>query len=166
MIFKLRLKSWQASLALTRLTTVVGVNSTLPGGFHILMWDFDNLELPLVKASLGWVQEQYDLPCIHILNTGKPNHYIAYCFEVCTWIKSVAIIASTWGIDQNYFRLGVIRKHWTLRISDKEGQRIHYACMLPSLIPQSAHLKDLTSFTEYDTMKRGVSKKVITIGTR
>jgi hypothetical protein len=130
------------------------------------MWDFDKVSLNDVKIALRWAQDVYDLPNIYILNTGTPDHYIAYCFEACTWIKSVAILAATWGIDQNYFRLGVIRKHWTLRISDKEGRKIIRVCVLESRVPEDVDVNYLKSFTEYDTMKRGVSKKVITIGSR
>lgn len=164
MIFKLRIKSWQASLALTRLTTVVGVNSNLPDGRHILMWDFDKVNLSDVKYALAEVQEQYGLPPIYVLNTGTPDHYIAYCFEPFTWIQSVSIIAATKFIDQNYFRLAVIRKHWTLRISDKDGRKIIRVCVLPSWVKEYVDYSYLKNFVEYDTMKKNWPKKVITIG--
>jgi hypothetical protein len=166
MIIKLRIKSWQASLALTRLTTVVGVNSNLPNGNHILMWDFDEVGIIEVRYTLGHIQNLYSLPEIHILSTGQTHHYIAYCFVDMPWIKTVEIIAATQYIDQNYFRLGVIRKHWTLRISNKDNKKIRKVCTLLSIYPPTLTSDDLISFTEYDTMKHGFPKKVINIAGR
>ena len=166
MIIKLRIKSWQASLALTRLTTVVGVNSNLPNGNHILMWDFDTVGIIEVRCALKRTQERFNLPAIHILNTGQTHHYIAYCFVDMLWIQTVEIIASTDYIDQNYFRLGVIRKHWTLRISNKDGKKIRKVCILLSDVKPTLTSDALNSFTEYDTMKHGFPKKVINIAKR
>jgi len=166
MILKLKLKSWVASISLTRLTQVVGVHSNLKDGRHILMWDFDDLKLIKVRTALAFVQWTYHLPKIYILNTGTPHHYIAYCFKALPWIRTVEIIAATKGIDQNYFRLGVIRKHWTLRISDKEGRKIKLVYIIPSKVPEDTNADKLFSYVRYNTMKKGTPKKVITIGTR
>lgn len=166
MIFKLRIKSWQASLALTRLTTVVGVNSILRNGNHILMWDFDECNLKGVIAVLTYIQHDYYLPEIHILNSGQERHYLAYCFVNLPWIKTVEIISATPFVDQNYFRLGVMRKHWTLRISDKDGKRIKHSYTILSEIKALSNVDGLDHFVEYDTMKHGFSKKVIEIGRR
>ncbi|GAI61975.1 unnamed protein product, partial [marine sediment metagenome] len=76
---------------------VVGVNSNLPDGNHVLMWDLDETTFDEVFKNLLTVQRIYELPNIYILETKKDTNYIAYCFKKTPWLKVVEILAFTKG---------------------------------------------------------------------
>jgi len=166
MIFKLRIGHWDFTTTITQFTKVIGVNSTLPDGNHILMWDFDEQELSDVCVALKEAQAEYKLPSIIVLNTGAPNHFIAYCFVRMPWIQTVGIVASTPYVDYNFFKYAVLRKRWTLRISDKEGRNIKRAAILIGFKHPNVYLKDLHSFVRYETMTSKSPKGWIQIGKR
>ena len=148
MIFKLRLCHWRITFTIAPVTNVTGVNSNLPDGHHIIMWDFDNIPLNVVQAELTIIQSLYDLPNIYILNTGKPKHYIAYCFAKCTWRLTVEIVAATPHVDPNFFKYGVYREHWTLRVTPKEGRKPKLAALLYSKVPEEASISELNSWVK------------------
>jgi len=148
MIFKIRIAHWRFTFTLAPVTNVTGVNSTLPDGKHIIMWDFDDVELSLVEGTLKWIQRHFDLPNIYIFNTGTQDHYIAYCFERCDWWKSIAIVAETNFVDANFFKYGVYRGHWTLRVTPKEGRKPLLVKVLYSPIQESASISDLNSWVQ------------------
>ena len=102
-------------------TNVMGVNSNLSEGDHILMWDFDETNLDNVVKSLHQVQFKYDLPNIYVLETKEGENFIAYCFKRVTLRTAVEIIASTRGVDWNFLKYGVYRGHFTLRVGEKCG---------------------------------------------
>jgi hypothetical protein len=148
MIFKLRIFSWRFTFTLAPVTDIIGVNSRLSDGDHIIMWDFDDVELCLVAATLKWVQKHFELPNIYIMNTGTQDHYIAYCFERCCWHKSVAVVAETNFVDPNFFKYGVYRERWTLRVSPKESRKMLLVKTLYSPISESASIAELNSWVK------------------
>jgi len=148
MIIKIRIGSWRFTFTIAPITDVIGVNSQLNNGKHIIMWDFDNEELYAVEATLKIVQVMHGLPNIYILTTGKPKHYIAYCFESCTWRQSIEIVAATHFVDPNFFKYGVYREHWTLRVSPKEGRKPKLVYTLHSPKPETANISQLNSWVK------------------
>ena len=148
MIFKLRIFNWRFTFTFAPVTDLIGVNSTLPDGNHIIMWDFDNIPIELIELMLKWVQDYFDLPNIYILNTGTPHHFIAYCFERCTWRQSVEIVAMTEHVDPNFFKYGVYREHWTLRVSKKEGRKPQILKTLKSSAKETVSISELNSWTK------------------
>jgi len=103
MIFRFNLRWIRITLTIAPVTKVIGVNSKLPDGKHILMWDFDDTTLLNVVFALGLVQRRYKLPDIYIFES-SPKHYIAYCFKRMNWRKAVEIIAATPGVDWNFLK--------------------------------------------------------------
>jgi len=168
MIFTFRLFNWRFNFTFAPVTNVTGVNSRLPNNKHILMWDFDDVPLIVVQTSLGIVQKQYRLPNIYIFNTGTPNHYIAYCFAKLDWRLSVEIVASTPMVDPNFFKYGVYRERWTLRVSKKEGRKPKRVLTLHSRFPEECTIADLNSWVQYETLADNapMGKKVINIAKR
>jgi len=152
MMLRFRIGRWRFSLNIVHVTDVAGVNSILPDGKHILMWDFDGVSLEQVTNALLEVQHKYLLPNIYILYTGKPGHYMAYCFKRCEWQKAIEIIAATKYVDMTYFRFGVWRKKFTLRITPKDGRKIRLARVLPSPFDEDATINELDSFVRYETI--------------
>lgn len=162
MIFRFRIGRWRFSLAAVHITDVEGVNSLLPDGKHILMWDFDNVKLKQVLLHLSTIQARYQLPKIYILYTGKPGHYMAYCFKRVDWQKAIEIIAATPHVCQTFLRFGVWRKKWTLRITPKDGRRIKLISVLDGYAPEDATINELDSFVKYETISDTYEPKMKT----
>jgi len=152
MIIRIRLGHWRFTFTLYEVTDITGVNSLLSDGNHILMWDFDDIPLSLIKIDLKSLQQEYKLPQIRILNTGKKNHYIAYCFKRCQWWNAKRIIAQSLFTCEDYFKWGVFRKRFTLRVSAKEGRKPKLVTTLYSNIPEDVNISELTSWVK-DTLK-------------
>lgn len=148
MIFKIRIAHWRFTFTFAPVTDIKGVNSTLPDGDHVHMWDFDDVDLELVVSALHYVQNLFKLPNIYILTTGSADHFIAYCFERASWIRSVQIVASTSLVDANFFKYGVYRGHWTLRVTPKEGRKPKCIKILSSPIPETASIDELNSWVQ------------------
>jgi len=161
MILQLRIGNWKFTFTFAQVTDVVGVNSTLPDGKHILMWDFDDMELKKVVNELQLVQVQNFLPKIYILNSGKPNHYIAYCFKKLEWREAFGIVASTKGVDWNFIKYAAVRGHFTLRVSPKNGKKPRLVCIIPSPAKEDASIRELRSWVKYETLTREHYNKAI-----
>jgi len=154
MILQLRIGNWKFTFTFAQVTDVVGVNSTLPDGKHILMWDFDDMKLEDVIDELEFIKSLYALPKIYILNSGKPNHYIAYCFKRLEWRDAFGIVASTKGVDWNFIKYAAVRGHFTLRVSPKNGRKPRLVCIIPSPAKEDASIRELRSWVKYETLTR------------
>jgi len=157
MIIRIRILNWRFTLTFAPVVNVIGVNSKLPGDKHIIMWDFDDIPLDTVAAELEIVQLIYELPNIYILSSGAPNHYIAYCFHRCKWRDSIEIVAATPSVDASFFKYGVYREHWTLRVSPKEGRKPQLAYTLKSQKRETANISELNSWVK-DVQRQKPSK--------
>ncbi len=163
MIWQLRIGNWKFTFTMAQVTDVIGVNSILPDGKHILMWDFDDVPLACVEIALKEVQKRHRLPKIYILNTGKPCSYIAYCFARCMWRYAFGIVASTPFVDWNFIKYAAVRGHFTLRVSPKNGRKIRLVKVLNSPMPEDACVDELRSWVNYETLPRDEHKKALRI---
>jgi hypothetical protein len=152
-VFKFTLGRWRFTFSMAPITEVVGVNSILPDGNHILMWDFDDTRLDDVLYALARVQVIYRLPDIYVLETKPYTNYIAYCFKRVPLQKAVEIIAATRGIDWNFLKYGVYRGRFTLRVTPKLGRRIKRVAVLHGMTPQDVELRELQSWVRYETLE-------------
>lgn len=161
MILRLQLGNWRFTFTVAPVTTVVGVNSRTPDGKHILMWDFDDTTMSEVVHNLHNVQLTYKLPDIYILETKKGKNFIAYCFKVCTWQKTKEIIAYTRGVDKNFFKYGVYRERFTLRVTPKGNRKPTLKHVMYSKTKPDITISDLNSWVQYQTLADGYKSKRI-----
>jgi len=133
-------------------TKIIGVNSILKDGNHILLWDFDHVPIEPIKNELRWIQAKYRLPRIIICKTSKIAGFHAYCFKKVTWRQCVEIIASSHLMDWNYFKYGIYRQKFTLRVFPKCGRKIEPYMILDSPYKEDATIEDLTSWVQYETL--------------
>ena len=152
MIKRLTLGNYRLTLTFARIAKMIGVNSELGEGKHILMWDFDDVPLEDVKAALSRVQCRYFLPDIHILRTKEPDNYIAYCFSSQEWRRAVEIIAQTPHVDWQFFRFGVYRGNFTLRVTPKGDRTPHIVARLIGFGQPDVKPEDLKSWVRYETL--------------
>jgi len=148
MIIKIRIAHWRFTWTFAPVTDVKGVNSYLPEGDHICMWDFDDVPLDIVCETLTEVQYLNGLPNIYILNTGKPDNHIAYCFKAMPWKESIRIVAETGAVDPNFFKYGVYREHWTLRVTPKEGRKPKLVHIIRSKVEEDCSIDELNSWVQ------------------
>ena len=131
---------------------VVGVNSYLQDGSHILMWDFDDVPLEDIKQALRVVQSRYFLSDIYILETKEKQNYCAYCFTAVSWRQAVEILAATNYLDMKYLKWCLFRSRFTLRVGPKMGRTSYCVCVLDGYQLPDATVEDLKSWVIYETM--------------
>jgi len=151
-IISFKLGSWRFTFTMAPVVKVVGVNSILSDGNHVLMWDFDDTKLEDVMDALIHVQAEYMLPPIYVLETKPGKNYIAYCFKKTEWRKAVEIVVSTPHVDWNFIKYSVYRGWFTLRVSEKDGRRPKLVHVIPSDVPEDCDLFDLRKWVKYETL--------------
>ena len=124
---------------------------------HILLWDFDDVDLQGIIVSLTQLQIKYNLPSILIAESSK-GKYHAYCFVLRTLQQIINILSATHNIDMEYLRMGTARGYFTLRISTrKDNNKILPIRILFSKVPDETTLMDVT-VNEYLTSNFGGEK--------
>uniref|UniRef100_A0A6M3M9P6 Uncharacterized protein n=1 Tax=viral metagenome TaxID=1070528 RepID=A0A6M3M9P6_9ZZZZ len=160
MIKRITIGDLRLTFTAARIVKVGGFNSLLADGNHILMWDFDDIELLRVKGYLCRVQYKYQLPRIYVLETRASGSYIAYCFKRTPWKKAVIIVADTPEVDWNFLKYGVYRDKFTLRATDKGYGKPHCVAVLESNVPEDATILDLATWVRYETLKNKKSLRL------
>jgi len=161
MIVKITIGSWRFTWSMAPITNIIGVNSKLADGNHIIMWDFDATPLQKVIANLWDIQELYRLPNIYISETSKGTGFHAWCLKKVSWRMLVEILATTKDLDWNYFKYGIYRGHFTLRVSPKCGRTIKHVHTLVSRQKEDVTIHELRSWVKYETLADGrASRKV------
>ena len=161
MILKLTIFNWRFTFSCAPITKVIGVNSTLPNGNHILMWDFDDTCLNNVIDALLSAQRVYELPTIYIVETKKDKNFAAYCLKETLWRKAIEILTFTKGVDYNFIKYGIYREHFTLRVSPKCGRKPKLIYKLFSDTPEDVKVKDLKSWVQYETIPDNFKQKKV-----
>jgi len=152
MIKRLTIGNYRLTLTFARVAKVIGVNSQLENGRHVLMWDFDDVELANVVEDLKRVQIKYFLSDIHILRTKEPNNYICYCFTSQDWRRAVEIVAQCHYVDWQFLRFGVYRGHFTLRVTPKNERTPKAIYRLIGYDQPDCKPEELTSWVKYETL--------------
>lgn len=160
MILKFRIGQIRITFTIARVINVLGVNSKLQDGNHILMWDFDDVKLDLVISNLRAIQKSFDLPNIYILRTSEPHNYIAYCFKRFPWHKARAIVGMTNDIDENFYKWAVFRRRFTLRVGAKLGRKPQYIGHLGTDVKEDVQIEQLKSWVKYETLDGHHSARV------
>lgn len=156
--FRKRIGKHRFSLIIGKITDVHGVNSTLEDDNHILMWDFDEAKLNLVKHALTLIKIKHKLPPIHISNSSEGGGYHAYCLARLPWLASLSIVAETPMVDPNYVAMCAYRRHWTLRLSDKGAGVPAFIETLPSGFPEQVKRTELLSWVNYESWDKSKTK--------
>lgn len=163
MIIKITIYKWRFTFSMAPTTKVVGVDSNLIDGNHVLMWDFDTGSYNQILLGLDYIQDRYNLSNIYIAQTGKKTGYHAFCFKKVSWRKCIEILASTPLLDYNYLKYGIYRKHFTLRISKKHARKITYKDTMRSPVIEDCKPSDLKSWVRYETLQDGWHSKKIEV---
>ena len=159
MIVKITIGCWRFTWSMAPITNIIGVNSKLEDGNHIIMWDFDATPYYEVRQELMKVQRTYELPTIYITETSKGTGYHAWCFKRVSWRKLVEILAYTKHLDWNYFKYGIYRGEFTLRVSPKCGRKIKYMDIITGEVKGDVTVHDLKSWVKYETLADGRKSK-------
>ncbi len=151
---KFRIGRLQVSLQTGLVTPVAGVNSNLKDDSHIIMWEFDIPDRDLIVAGLEAIQEDFQLPAIHLAQSHPGGGFHAYCFASMSFIDTLHIVSGTPWVDPNYVTMCAARQHWTLRLTDKgQGQPEHLE-QLAGYRSSDAGMEDLVSWVNYTAEKK------------
>ena len=161
MILNMNIGTHVFSFSHTRMVDVVGVNSKLKDGKHFLMWDFDNVALTDVLETLRIQQMEFCLPDIHVLETGTPAHFHAYCLARVEFMSAAEILCGTMWIDPTFFRMGCCRGFWTLRLSSKNGVVPTHVTTLSSNVQEEVDVHEIASLVAYRTKKDKTKEQIV-----
>lgn len=150
-IFGLRFR-FNPSISIKKVVNVAGIDSDIANDDrHILLWDFDNVNLSDMTKTLKTLQRRWALPRIVIIESSV-KHYHAVCIKAMPYPLVLNILASTKDIDWTYFKLGVMRGYWTLRITPKSGKdKITFVQELPSSVSEDIWALKYLKLSEYIT---------------
>jgi len=124
---------------------------------HALLIDFDNSSISTIINSLSSLQKKYKLPAIYIVASSK-HSYHAYCFTARKFMEIIHILSDIPELDESYFRLGIIRGYFTLRITSRKGDKFKLVKTLVSVYPNEM-LPDSLTVNEYLTSNKGKGGK-------
>jgi len=133
---------------------VDGINSQLDSNDSVLFWEFDDTELSDVIFALRTAQLENSLPPVRILRASTNLSWHAVCMARRPWLKALAVVAATKGIDPEYVRLAAYRKHFTLRMSDKGQGAPRLAHVLESPVPDDVDVGDFIQGVRYMAWRR------------
>ncbi|MBA7567273.1 hypothetical protein ES708_08982 [subsurface metagenome] len=153
MIKRFTIRDIRVTFTVARIVRAGGFNSLLTDGNHILMFDFDKTTLEAVESALKRVQRKYRLPRITILETREGTNFIAYCFRRVPLKQAVTILSEVEGLDWGFFKFGVYRGKFTLRVTDKGYGKPRHVKTLLSSYPEDATILDLATWVNYQTLK-------------
>lgn len=151
-------KGYELTFELNKVVKQTGVCSKIGNSDkHIFMADFDNIALENVKKQLLNIQNYYVLSDVVILESSK-NNYHAYSYVARDFNEICKMLLDLPDVDETFFRLGVARGYWTLRISDRKNSKITKVYTLLSRKSYEMSPLDLM-ITEYITMNLGDKPK-------
>lgn len=159
MIKRLNIGDVRFTLTMAHISKVTGVNSSLPDGKHIIMWDFDGVAFAPLVMELIAVQGRFSLPKIYVLNSGDATSWIAYCFGGRDWIDALRVVVCTDYVDPNFIRFSAYRRHFTLRVTPKQGREIKLRFIIPSDVKENCTMRELKSWVKYETVKKDYTKR-------
>jgi hypothetical protein len=143
------------SIWLQKIDRVMGINSRIgkrEEDKHILLWDFDDVELNWVQGSLRGKQNRYALSNIYIIGGDKERSYKAMCFDQFTFWEMIGILYNTDFIDQSFYRWTVRKGQATMRISKKKGRiDLNVIDCLYSKNRTQPEIPEVLNFVKYET---------------
>lgn len=157
MLINKRIGKYRIRMAIEKVEDVIGVQSKLRDGNHVLLWDFDNVGYLMVESTLKQVQNRFELSRIIICATGSENGYHAYCLQRCSFMNALSILAATVCVDPGFVRLGAFKGEWTLRVSEKNGHDIVPVAELYSNVADTVEVEELCDFVQFEA--RGYHKQ-------
>jgi len=152
-VIKFKLGNWRIAFGIMRTIKCEGVYSQLDKHkkYHFLMWDFDGVPLWRVETEIGFAQATYLLPKAYIINSGKRMHYWVIILKRVTFEEAREIIASCHSVDGEFYKLGVYKRRWCLRIGEKEGRKPRLVDIMPGVKEEDVSIKDIKYFCTYET---------------
>ena len=143
------------SVWLQKVDKVLGINSRIgkrEDDKHILLWDFDDMDYPIIKEILRNQQEIFDLSNIYIIKDDKLFSYRAICFKQFPFWEMIGILYSTPLLDKSFYRWTVRKGQATMRISRKKGRTdLNVVDCIYSKNPVQPEIPQVLNFVKYET---------------
>lgn len=140
------------TFAVVRVEETVGLNSNLPDGYHVLMWDVDNIAEEQLWNELENLRVNFQLPQIYAFKSSMTGHYHAICLRRSTWREAILAAGSLEHTDDQWLKGGVVRGYFTLRIGLKHGYEPEPQIIIPSDRDDDVALHELVNYDRYETV--------------
>jgi len=129
----------------TKLFYAVSSRCDEEGNEHILIWDFDNIDLNVVLKSLSKVQNYHALGDIYILQS--THGYNAFCLDKLFFNEAHNILFNTKFNDYNHTKIGYYGQSWCLKFSSDKA-------IIKRLIPTENYDERPQSYAHYLVFKK------------
>ena len=115
-----------------RTQTIGGYTNRCHDGRFILLFDYDIKNFNWIRQEIEHLQRTHIIGDCHVFKTGKGFHVV--CLDKVSLTKYVQILEQT-TVDPNYIKVPLQygQKIWTLRFTQKDGQKPLYVCSIPSV---------------------------------
>lgn len=104
-------------------TVVQGITSRCEDSRHVLLFDYDKIELEMVEREINYLQDFYQLGNFYLFKNDKKNSFHAVCLEKFSILEAWEVLKQS-SADQAF--INAIRyftgREWVLRYSEK-GKR-------------------------------------------
>ncbi len=154
MFFRFKLFNRRIAIYSRRVQSILGVNSNLKDGNHIIMLDCDDVYLADLKEELRRLQIRYRLPSGRIASTGRFNSWHVYYWVRLPFREALTVAVDCKYCDWKYIYFSTLRKHFTLRVSDKAMRKIVPVDIVHSYIDDTSNPDDIASAVKYETASR------------
>jgi len=144
---------WNFYVSLNKVQQTIGVNNKLGDGQFFPLWDFDEHGTDYVVEQLLKTQREFSLPTIYVLQSSDTQHHHAFSFQRLSWHECVKAIGWPEGVDRQFYGLGALRGHYTLRIQDKDGYSTTLVQTLYSPRAETIDPMEVRSFAKYWTKR-------------
>ena len=110
---------------------VFGIANNTIDGNYVMFLDYDNTSLDSIKATVKELQYLFSLSDIYIFQTNNGYHCI--CFDKISLDKYLAILNSSYCCE-DFRKTPLLFGHnqWTLRLTEKDGQKPKFIYRLTS----------------------------------
>jgi len=106
----------QVDLSVSRTKNEFCISSKCEDTYHVLFWDFDNIDKYYVLRSLSQIQNFHELGEIYLIQS--KHGYNAFCLDKFWLNEAYNILFYTRWNDFNHVRIGFKSDSWALKLND------------------------------------------------
>lgn len=122
------------------------------------MIDCDSVNILNLINEVSRLQQLFHLGDASICSSGRSGSFHIYFWTALNWREAVMVVSMCHFYDMNFLKFSLLRNHFTLRVSDKEGRPIKEVAYVKSKYNTDVHYTELLSFVRYETAS-GLYKK-------
>ena len=128
----------------------MGLNSNLPDGNHILMWETDIANGDPFIRNLAWFQQEAKIPDIYVWRSNPKYGWHAISMRRSTWREAICAASAIPETDMQWLTGSVKRGKMTLRLTEKRGNTPTPYTILESPYQSDVKANELVNGEKYE----------------